>query len=81
MTDLSASLLALLPTAEQLKSIGAGAALGTGAQLDSATSNRFASVEIPRALLNPLESLPPTLSRDDVRPLRDAATSTRTQTY
>jgi hypothetical protein len=64
-SDLPASLCALLPSAEQLKQMAA--AKDTSAQ--SSGGNNAASLDIPPALLNPLESLPRPLSLDEVKKL------------
>jgi hypothetical protein len=54
--DSAAPLWALLPSAEQLKRIVAEPA-----------KDRAAALDVPRALLNPLESLPRPLSLDEVK--------------
>jgi hypothetical protein len=69
-------LFALFPSADQLRGVEAGAALITSDRSDA--GNLPASLDIPRALLNPLESLPPPLSVDDMKKLLHAATATRT---
>ena len=77
--DSQAPLWALLPSAEQLRLMVAGPAKDTIAQ--SSGGDRGASLGIPRALLNPLESLPRPLSLDEVRePLRAIHAARKTQT-
>lgn len=77
--DPHAPLWALLPSAEQLRLMVAGPAEDTSAQ--SSGGNRGASLGIPRALLNPLESLPRPLSLDEVKAtLRATGAARKTQT-
>ena len=78
--DSQAPLWALLPSAEQLRLMVAGPAKDTSAQ--SSDGDRGASLGIPRALLNPLESLPRPLSLDEVKErvsATDAARMTQTK--
>jgi len=75
-SDLPAPLWALLPSAEQLRQMVA--VKDTSAQ--SSGGNRAASLDIPPALLNPLESLPRPLSLDDVKErLRATGAAHKTQ--
>ena len=67
-------LFALFPSADQLRGMEAGAALVTSDRPDA--GNLSASLDIPRALLNPLESLPHPMSVDDMKKLLHAATAT-----
>jgi hypothetical protein len=75
-TDPLSHLFALSPSADQLRGVEAGAALITSDR--SEAGNLPASLDIPRALLNPLESLPHPLSLDDMKKLLPAATAART---
>jgi hypothetical protein len=69
------ALWALLPSAEQLRLMVAGPAKDTSAQ--SSGRDRGASLGIPPALLNPLESLPRPLSLDEVKQSLQAAGAAR----
>ena len=77
--DPQVPLWALLPSAEQLRLMAAGPAEETSAV--SSSRDLGASFGIPRALLNPLESLPRPLSLDEVRePLSVTGAASKTQT-
>lgn len=76
--DPQAPLWALLPSAGLLRLMVAGPAKDTRAH--SSGGARGASLGIPRALLNPLESLPRPLSLDEVKErLRAAGPARRKQ--
>jgi hypothetical protein len=72
--DPPAPLWVLLPSAEQLQQI---VARPTSAQ--SSGGDRAASLDIPPALLNPLESLPRPLSLDEVKERLRATGPTRSK--
>ena len=57
----------LIPSAEQLRRAVAGAAMDMSAQSEGDPRDRPGSLDVPRALLNPLESLPRPLTLDEVK--------------
>ena len=74
--------LALLPSPDQLQNLAAGGALTSSDRPEVGAGDLAASVGVPRALLNPLESLPRLLSIDDVKKQVHAINATnKTQAY
>jgi hypothetical protein len=70
--DPLSKLWALFPSADQLRSVEAGVALVTSDRPEGRDSNQPASFDVPRSLLNPLQSLPRPLSVDEVKVRRHA---------
>ena len=66
-SDPSAPLWALLPSASQLRVHVSGTAMYTRAPPDDMAENCAVALDIPRALLRPLESLPRPVSLADVK--------------
>jgi hypothetical protein len=72
--DLSSNLLALFPSADQLRNVEAGVAVVAS---DRPDFNETAALDVPRSLLNPLASLPRPLSIDDVKVRRSVEGAAR----
>ena len=80
-TDPLNHLFALLPSADQLRRVAAGAALSTSDHSKFATGDTSESLEIPRSLLNPLETLPRPLSIEEMKKQVHAASAPPTQAH
>jgi hypothetical protein len=71
-------LLALFPSPDQLRNVAAGRALTASDRSEAGAGDLAAPLGVPRALLNPLESLPHLISIDDVKKQVHAVTATHT---
>jgi len=77
--DTEGPMLALLPSAAELRQLVARPAKDTSFR--SSDANLGAALDIPPALLNPLASLPRPISLDEVKePLRATVAARKTQT-
>jgi hypothetical protein len=76
--DRLSKLWALFPTADQLRSMEAGVSLVTSDRHEVTDRNQPSSLDVPRALLNPLQLLPRPLSINEVKGQRHADGPART---
>lgn len=68
---------ALFPSADQLRQVASAVSMDASTQDVGRTADRLTSLDVPCALLNPLDSLPIPLSLDEIKVGIHAAADTR----